>query len=290
MCAVVPCTGVVTWAAKPTAGPPRANHPGQPGLTTSSSIRRRQHSSRRGHRQAAAGCSGLGSSGPSTCECRCRQLLCAGAAFCRCVFLAPTVLHCSPVNCVKQGLAKVYACVQHQWKLLLTLSLQHGVAFQSACVNGLSYNGSAADVWPCFIATSYMTVQDLHPSQSWLASRAAAADTALSPLLLPLLSLLLSHVALPGTCSAQAEFLLRGQLLTLLSAKRRAPSGSNSNAIAAATAAAAGGVAMGALVSIGHLPHGSACVGQLDKAGGVQSCFKLPCHKCSAACIRGASC
>jgi hypothetical protein len=69
-----------------------------------------------------------------------------------------------------------------------------------------------------------------------------------------------------GTCSAQAEFLLRGQLLALLSAKRRAPGGSTSNAVAAATAAAAAGVATGASFGFGYLPPSAACIGQLDKA------------------------
>lgn len=69
-----------------------------------------------------------------------------------------------------------------------------------------------------------------------------------------------------GTCSAQAEFLLRGQLLALLSAKRRAPAGCSSSAVAAATAAAAAGVAAGASSCVAHLAPGAACVGQLDKA------------------------
>lgn len=75
-----------------------------------------------------------------------------------------------------------------------------------------------------------------------------------------------SLVVHAGTCSAQAEFLLRGQLLALLSAKRRAPGGSTSNAVAAATAAAAAGVATGANFGVGYLPPSAACIGQLDKA------------------------
>lgn len=81
-----------------------------------------------------------------------------------------------------------------------------------------------------------------------------------------LLRVPVSCVARAGTCSAQAEFLLRGQLLALLSAKRRAPGGSTSSAVTAATAAAAAGVATGAQVGVGYLPPGAACIGQLDKA------------------------
>lgn len=80
--------------------------------------------------------------------------------------------------------------------------------------------------------------------------------------------MLLSHTP-AGTCSAQAEFLLRGQLLSLLSAKRRAPGGSTSSAVAAATAAAAAAVGSGAAgsssIGIAMVTPNAACVGQLDK-------------------------